>query len=123
MSPTRALVPDVTRRLLDAVERLFYGRGVPAVGIDAWWLRPALRPRTLYAPSAPRAALSKPTCGAETNAGTTGSVAPRKFRASLAEFARRRPEIDCRRASPRRTSSPDRGWRGVLAGRCSFSYI
>lgn len=49
MSPTRALAPDVTRRLLDAAERLFYGRGVQAVGIDAVVAEAGVATKTLYA--------------------------------------------------------------------------
>jgi AcrR family transcriptional regulator len=49
MSPTRALAHDVTRRLLDAAERLFYGRGVQAVGIDAVVAEAGVATKTLYA--------------------------------------------------------------------------
>lgn len=49
MSPPRAPDPDVTRRLLDAAERLFYGRGVQAVGVDAVVVAAGVATKTLYA--------------------------------------------------------------------------
>ncbi|MHA6795045.1 TetR/AcrR family transcriptional regulator [Pseudonocardia bannensis] len=48
MSPTRTLDPDVSRRLLDAAERLFYARGVQAVGIDAVVAEAGVATKTLY---------------------------------------------------------------------------
>ncbi len=49
MSPTRTLDPDVSQRLLDAAERLFYSRGVQAVGIDAVVAEAGVATKTLYA--------------------------------------------------------------------------
>ncbi|NMH99526.1 TetR/AcrR family transcriptional regulator [Pseudonocardia acidicola] len=49
MSPTRTLEPDVSQRLLDAAERLFYARGVQAVGIDAVVAEAGVATKTLYA--------------------------------------------------------------------------
>jgi AcrR family transcriptional regulator len=48
MSPSRALESDVRTRLLDAAERLFYGRGVQAVGIDAVVAEAGVATKTLY---------------------------------------------------------------------------
>ncbi len=48
MSPSRALESDVRTRLLDAAERLFYGRGVHAVGIDAVVAEAGVATKTLY---------------------------------------------------------------------------
>ncbi|PZS39146.1 MAG: TetR family transcriptional regulator [Pseudonocardiales bacterium] len=47
MSPSRD--PDVRRRLLDAAERLFYERGVQAVGVDAVVADAGVATKTLYA--------------------------------------------------------------------------
>jgi AcrR family transcriptional regulator len=47
MSPT--LSPDVSQRLLDAAERLFYERGVQAVGVDAVVAEAGVATKTLYA--------------------------------------------------------------------------
>jgi AcrR family transcriptional regulator len=49
MSPPRTLDPDVSRRLLDAAERLFYRWGVQAVGIDAVVAEAGVATKTLYA--------------------------------------------------------------------------
>ncbi len=46
MSPT--LDPDVLQRLLDAAERLFYNRGVQAVGVDAVVAEAGVATKTLY---------------------------------------------------------------------------
>lgn len=47
MRPT--LDPDVSRRVLDAAERLFYERGVQAVGVDAVVAEARVATKTLYA--------------------------------------------------------------------------
>ncbi|MDQ2883650.1 MAG: TetR/AcrR family transcriptional regulator [Actinomycetota bacterium] len=47
MSPSRDL--DVRRRILDAAERLFYDRGVQAVGVDAVVADAGVATKTLYA--------------------------------------------------------------------------
>ena len=47
MSPT--LDNDVSQRLLDAAERLFYERGVQAVGVDAVVAEAGVATKTLYA--------------------------------------------------------------------------
>jgi AcrR family transcriptional regulator len=47
MRPT--LDPDVSRRLLDAAERLFYERGVQAVGVDEVVAGARVATKTLYA--------------------------------------------------------------------------
>ncbi|MGH3855900.1 MAG: TetR/AcrR family transcriptional regulator [Pseudonocardiaceae bacterium] len=49
MNTTRIPDPDVARRLLDAAERLFYGRGVQSVGIDAVVAEAGVATKTLYA--------------------------------------------------------------------------
>lgn len=49
MRPTRTLDPDVNARLLDAAERLFYARGVQAVGVDAVVSEAGVATKTLYA--------------------------------------------------------------------------
>ncbi|MGH8934332.1 MAG: TetR/AcrR family transcriptional regulator [Egibacteraceae bacterium] len=49
MSPARTLDPGVSRRLLDAAERLFYDRGVQAAGIDAVVAEAGVATKTLYA--------------------------------------------------------------------------
>jgi AcrR family transcriptional regulator len=43
------LDPDISRRLLDAAERLFYRRGLQAVGIDAVVAEAGVSTKTLYA--------------------------------------------------------------------------
>jgi AcrR family transcriptional regulator len=48
MCPSRALESDVRTRLLDAAERLFYSRGVQAVGIDAVVAEAGVATKTLY---------------------------------------------------------------------------
>jgi AcrR family transcriptional regulator len=47
MSPT--VDNDVSQRLLDAAERLFYERGVQAVGVDAVVAEAGVATKTLYA--------------------------------------------------------------------------
>ncbi len=71
MSPSRTLDSDVRTRLLDPAERLFYGRGVQAVGIDAVVTKAGVATKTLYTcfgskvracgdlPAAPRPALAR----------------------------------------------------------------
>lgn len=49
MSPTRSAAPDVTARLLDAAERLFYRDGVRSVGVDAVVTEAGVATTTLYA--------------------------------------------------------------------------
>lgn len=49
MSPARALDVDAATRLLDAAERLFYRRGVQAVGVDAVVGEAGVATKTLYA--------------------------------------------------------------------------
>jgi AcrR family transcriptional regulator len=43
------LDPDISQRLLDAAERLFYDRGVRAVGVDAVVAEAGVATKTLYA--------------------------------------------------------------------------
>lgn len=49
MRSARAIDPQVTSRLLDAAERLFYRAGVQAVGVDAVVTEAGVATKTLYA--------------------------------------------------------------------------
>lgn len=49
MTPAPAADPETALRLLDAAERLFYQRGVQAVGVDAVVAEAGVATKTLYA--------------------------------------------------------------------------
>lgn len=53
-SPARRLDPNVSRRSPEAAERLFLGRGVQAVGIDAAVAEAGVATKTLYAAFGPK---------------------------------------------------------------------